>query len=160
MGFSKLVRISPNGSDLVQTCIKGTKQVQMGQIGPNMSKWVQIGQQGSKLVQMGQYRCKQVPIDLHRSKYANKSYMICYGLIWSKMVKILTKNQPNGSGIPRSPGLVSQASHWPSDHTNSLRPPIGQLPNSELLRPHWRGDKGLVLKTTRIYNCHLPLGPS
>ena len=37
-------KIGPNGSKLVQIFPKGTKWVQMGQLGPNRwSKWVQMG---------------------------------------------------------------------------------------------------------------------
>ena len=56
---------------------------------------------------MSQYTSKQVYIDLNRSKQVKqKSNMIFYGLIWSKIVVILTKNHSNESGITRSPGLV------------------------------------------------------
>ena len=33
-------------------------------------------------------------------------------LVWSKIVKILTKSHPNESGIARSPGLVHLVSHF------------------------------------------------
>ena len=100
---SKQVRIGSNGSKWVQTCPKGTNQVQMGHLSLNRSKWVQMGPYGSKLVQMGQYRSKLIKICLNRSK---KSNMICYGLVRYKVIHILTKNHPNGSGITRSLGLV------------------------------------------------------
>ena len=47
--LSNQVRIGPNGSKLVQTFPKGTKWVQMEQLGPNRSKWVQMSLQGSKI---------------------------------------------------------------------------------------------------------------
>ena len=56
---------------------------------------------------MSQYMSQQVYFDINRSKQVKEnSNMICYGLILSKIVKILTKNHPNDSSITRSPGLV------------------------------------------------------
>ena len=83
--------------------VNGTRFVKMGQNRLESIKWIHRGPHWSKRVNIGPNRFKLILIGLNRSKKIN---MISYGIIWSKIVHIFTKNYTNGSGITRSPGLV------------------------------------------------------
>ena len=70
--WSKRVQMGPNGSELIQMCLSGSKWVQMGPngseevwIGPNESKWLQLDQNGSKRVQIGPSGSKWILLVKH-----------------------------------------------------------------------------------------------
>ena len=103
--FGKWFQIGPNWSNCFKWLRMPPNESKWPTLDPNCSKWLQIAQIDSNWsiqVQTGPNMSKLIQID------SNRSNKFKYDMIWSKMVHNLTKkNHPNGSGITRSPGLVS-----------------------------------------------------
>ena len=93
--------MASNWSKLFQKGLNWSKQDNFVLIGPNGFKWVHMGPNWSKWVNIGLNRYNLMQIGLNRSHKLN---IICYDLIWSKIVQILTRKSFKWVGITRSPG--------------------------------------------------------
>ena len=62
------------------------------------------------MVPNGPKRSKKINHKFNRIAFITRFNLV---LVWSKIVQMLTKSHPNGSGITRSPGLVSCANLIP-----------------------------------------------
>ena len=91
MGPNRLekVQMDPNWPKLFQKGLKWSKWDNLDYVGTNGFKSVHTGANWSKWANIGWNMFKLIQIGLDRSK--QKSNSIPYGLIWSKIDKILTK---------------------------------------------------------------------
>ena len=77
--------------------------------GKKWSQNVQYGLKWSSMVPNGPKWSKKINHKFNRMVFITRFNLV---LVWFKIVKILTKSHPKGSGIIRSPGLVLNISEF------------------------------------------------